>query len=228
MLDALQVGVAATLGLVPDREGTSRGLVDDIGRLTTRHLAQLAHLFRDGLAELVHLAFGFLTQGVGPLPRLLEDALDTFTESVQRRRLGGTGLTLVDGDAAVQLPKLSHGCCEAALRLRGASKRVVEPPLLVCHVPVDLLRVVSAPVDVEDRRGQLLLCNCLVLVHVPSTLPCADATEPPPGRRGSSPAKQPREQRPLRLLDADLHTGQTEADDRTTSGEPRENKGVSQ
>ena len=75
---------------------------------------------RDGLAQFVDFAFGLLTQGVGPLPRLLEDALDAFTESVQRRRLGGTGLALVDGDAAVQLPELPNRCREAALRLRSA------------------------------------------------------------------------------------------------------------
>ena len=120
LLDALQVGVTAALGLVPDREGTSRGLVDNVSGLATRHLAQLAHLFSDRLAKLVHFAFGLLTQRVGPLPRLLEDALDAFTESVQRRRLSGAGLTLVDGDAAVQLPELPNRCCEAALRLRGA------------------------------------------------------------------------------------------------------------
>ncbi len=107
----------------------------------------------DRLTQLVDFAFGILTQGVGPFPRLLKDSLHALTESVQRRRLGGASLALIDGNTAVQLPELPNRCREAALRLRSASERVIEPPLLVCHVPVDLLRVVSTPVHVEYRRG---------------------------------------------------------------------------
>ena len=73
------------------------------------------------------------------------------------RRLGGARLALVDGDTAVQLAQLADGSCEPALGLRGAVERVVEPALLVCHVAVDLLGVVAAPVDVEDRSGHLPL-----------------------------------------------------------------------
>ena len=108
---------------------------------------------------------------VCPLPRLLEDPLDPFAEGVQRGRLGGARLALVDGDAPVQFAQLAHGRGEPALGLRGAVQRVVEPPLLVRHVPIDLLGVVTAPVDIEYRSGHLLLCDWLVLVHVPSRFP---------------------------------------------------------
>ena len=49
-------------------------------------------------------------------------------------------------------------------------ERVVQAALLLCHIAVDLLGVVAPPVHVEDRCGYLSLFDCLVLVHIASTL----------------------------------------------------------
>jgi hypothetical protein len=70
----------------------------------------------------------------------------------------------------MQLAELAHGRCETALRLRGAVERLIEPPLLVGHIPVHLLGVVTAPVDVEDRGSYRPILDCLVLFHIASTL----------------------------------------------------------
>jgi hypothetical protein len=76
----------------------------------------------------------------------------------------------------VQLTQLTDGRGEPAFGFRSAVQGIIEASLLVRNVPVDLFGVVASPVDVEDRGGDLLLCDCLVIVHFPSKFPSADAT----------------------------------------------------
>ena len=163
MLDPLQIGVAAALGLVPDGKRTPGRLIDDVGSLSARDIAQLVHLFVDGLTQLVHLAFGLLAQGVGTFPGFLKNALHALAESVQRWRLSGAGLALVGSHTAMQLAELAHGRCETALRLRGAVERLIE-------YFGGLQKLLAAPVDVEDRGSYRPFLDCLVLFHIASTL----------------------------------------------------------
>ena len=73
----------ATLGLVPDREGPTSGLIDYICSLAAGDVAELVDLLGHRLAQLVDFALGFLAQGVGPLPRLLQDPLHALAEGVE-------------------------------------------------------------------------------------------------------------------------------------------------
>jgi hypothetical protein len=133
LLDPFEEALAAARKLDTDRFGTAVGLLDGCVGLGLRVLEQLCGIFLSGL-----------TQRVGTVPSILEDALYLLTDRVESWHLLDAVGSLERRDSTMELSKLSDGRGELAFGLRSARRRKLHASFLVRDVAIDLLWVVAA------------------------------------------------------------------------------------